>query len=113
MSERLFPIQSERGAKPHPLRIPWSVAELAYSVYSAHYTQSLESIARRGGFGPSEMDMFLPDWRERCDANAILLKACRYAEGSLSQVPDGAQVPPVVTMDIRDHLREAIAFANQ
>lgn len=69
MSERLFPIQSERGAKPHPLQIPWGIAELAYSVYSARYgrSQSLECLGQRGGFGPGEMDMFLPDWRERCE----------------------------------------------
>lgn len=67
---RQFPIQSQRGAKPHPLSIPWHVAELAYSVYSALYGrgQSLERLAQRGGFGPCEMDNFLPDWRERCDA---------------------------------------------
>lgn len=67
--ERMFPIQSQRGAKAHPLSIPWSVAELAYSVYAGLYgrSQSLERLAERGGFGPGEMDMFLPDWRERCD----------------------------------------------
>lgn len=75
MSEtRLFPIQPERGARPHPIRIPWAVAELAYSVYSAQYgrDQSLDTLARRGGFGPGEMDVFLPDWRERCYENARL-----------------------------------------
>jgi hypothetical protein len=66
MSERMFPIQSERGAKPHPIRIPWSVAEKAFSVYSARYgrDQSLERMAERGGFGPGEMDLFLPGWRD-------------------------------------------------
>lgn len=69
MDERKFPIQTERGAKPHPLLIPWSMAELAYSGYAANYgkSQSLERLAERGGFGPSEMDEYLPDWRERCD----------------------------------------------
>ena len=67
--DRLFPIQKQRDAKPHPMLIPWSVAELAYSVYAGRYGtgQSLERLAERGGFGPGEMDMFLPDWRERCD----------------------------------------------
>jgi hypothetical protein len=66
---KLFPIQRDRDAKPHPMRIPWSVAELAYSVYSARYgtSQSLETLAERGGFGAGEMDKFLPDWRDRCD----------------------------------------------
>jgi hypothetical protein len=69
MKKTMFQIQSQHGAKPHPLWIPWSVAELAYSVYSGKYgrSQSLETLAERGGFGPGEMDEFLPDWRERCD----------------------------------------------
>lgn len=68
MTDKLFPIQSQRGAKPHPLQIPWSIAELAYSVYSGEYgrSQTLERLAERGGFGPGEMDVFLPDWREMC-----------------------------------------------
>jgi hypothetical protein len=91
MSEaRMFPIQSERGARPHPLLIPWSIAELAYSVYSARYgrSQSLEDLARRGGFGPGEMDMFLPDWRERCDILRELIAAC----DRLSKVADAVWV---------------------
>jgi hypothetical protein len=66
MTTREFPIQTERGAAPHPLLIPWSVAEKAYSVYAARYgrSQSLERLAERGGFGPSEMDEFLPGWRD-------------------------------------------------
>jgi hypothetical protein len=76
---KLFPIQSKRWAAPHPLQIPWSVAELAYSVYSGSYgrSQSLDRLAERGGFGPGEMDMFLPDWRERCDRITILENAIR------------------------------------
>lgn len=64
----MFPIQCQRGAKPHPLKIPWRLAELAYSVYAADYgkSQSLERLAERGGFGPGEMDMFVPNWREQC-----------------------------------------------
>jgi hypothetical protein len=65
---KMFPIQSQRDALPHPIMIPWSIAELAYSVYSVKYgrDQSLERLAERGGFGPSEMDTFLPGWRHMC-----------------------------------------------
>jgi hypothetical protein len=61
-----FPIQAERGTAPHPTRVPWSVADKAYSVYAARYGkgQSLARLAERGGFGPSEMDDFFPGWRE-------------------------------------------------
>lgn len=79
MNEKLFPIQSERGAAPHPTQIPWPIAELAYSVYSARYgrDQSLDRLARRGGFGPNEMDIFLPDWRDRCDKILQLTRAVK------------------------------------
>lgn len=70
--EPTFPIQCKRGAKAHPLRVPWAIAELAYSVYAGENgtQQSLADLAARGGFGPSEMDVFLPDWREQCSALA-------------------------------------------
>lgn len=68
-SEKLFPIQRRplrhSDRPPHPVCIPWSVAELAYSVYG--HSQTLERIAERGGFGAGEMDTFLPDWIERCN----------------------------------------------
>lgn len=71
---KTFPILRDRKARPYPTEIPWSVAELAYSVYSSRYgnSQSLQTLANRGGFHPGEMDDFLPDWRERCDENAAL-----------------------------------------
>jgi hypothetical protein len=83
---KLFPIQRDydrrNPPKPHPTKIPWSIAELAYSVYSHRYgrDQSLERLAQRGGFGAGEMDMFLPDWRERCSEIASLTARCEAAE---------------------------------
>lgn len=82
-SEKLFPIQTQRGAEPHPLRIPWSIAELAYSVYAASYGrgQSLERLADRGGFGPDEMDMFLPGWRGMCsELDSLRAELARVTE---------------------------------
>lgn len=68
--DKNFPIQFQKPDNgPYPSHIPWSVAELAYPVYVNEYAgggQSLERVAERGGFGPNEMDLFLPDWRERC-----------------------------------------------
>lgn len=66
--ERMFPIQASRSGV-HPTRIPWSVAELAYTryVHSFGHGQTLERLAERGGFGAEEMDSLLPDWRQRCD----------------------------------------------
>jgi hypothetical protein len=72
-----FPIQPRRsGSAPHPMEISWHIAELAFSVYAARYgtQQSLKTLAKRGGFDAAEMDMFLPDWRERCDAVAAVTK---------------------------------------
>ena len=79
---RTFPIQSQRGAHPHPVRIPWSVAELAYSVYSARFgrDQTLERLAQRGGFAPGEMDMFLPEWRKLSAEVTALREEVKYLE---------------------------------
>jgi hypothetical protein len=65
MSDRLFPLQRDRRDLLSPTNIPWSVAEKAYAVYAAKYgtRQSLERLAERGGFGVSEMDEFVPEWR--------------------------------------------------
>lgn len=64
---RMFPLQAEhqKGAKPGPLSIPWSIAEAAYGAYAAKYgrQQSLERLAERGGFAWSEMDQLHPGWR--------------------------------------------------
>lgn len=67
-SEREFPIVCgyDKSIDPHPRTIPWSVAEKAWSVYFARHggDQSLDALAARGGFHPSEMDMFVPGWRD-------------------------------------------------
>ena len=67
--QRPFPViwWQSKNAKPGPLTISWRVAEYAYSVYSRKYgrSQSLERLAERGGFHASELDEFLPDWREQ------------------------------------------------
>lgn len=90
-AERMFPIQTERGAKPHPVRIPWSIAERAYSVYAARYGggQSLERLAERGGFGPSEMDMFLPGWRDEVSEVARLRADLAAAKMLIAQRDEG------------------------
>jgi hypothetical protein len=64
--DRMFPVilsYSERNARL-PETIPWSTAERAYAAYSVRFgtTQSLERLAERGGFGPRELDMFVPGW---------------------------------------------------
>lgn len=66
--------RDEPPLKPQFTRVPWSVAEKAYAVYSARYgrDQSLERMAQRGGFGNSEMDMFHPTWREEVDEIELL-----------------------------------------
>jgi hypothetical protein len=55
--------------KPGPTRIPWFLADMAYSKYSAQHgkSQTLERMKERGGFWASEMDEFVPDWRERAE----------------------------------------------
>jgi hypothetical protein len=71
---RMFPVMYQRKDAPGPTRIPWSVADKAYSAYSARYghSQSLERLAERGGFGAGELDMFVPGWREEVSELAAL-----------------------------------------
>jgi hypothetical protein len=65
----MFPIMRDRITvpTPSPERIPWSVAEIAYTAYAARFGryQSLERIAERGGFYVSEMNALCSDWREK------------------------------------------------
>jgi len=116
MGARMFPIQSDhRVTKPHPTSIPWSVADLAYSIYAAQYgrSQSLERLAERGGFGAGEMDMFLPDWRDRCSEVAAL--KAELAE-AVSENEDhrrtmfipGAQACPVCKFSLQKMVMRAI-----
>lgn len=76
-----FPIQQHLshtakadGYPTFPRTIPWWLAELAYGTYSSRYgtNQSLEELARRGGFGPEEMDMYCPDWRDRLALDGVM-----------------------------------------
>lgn len=89
---RLFPIAAAMGAEPHPLNIPWSIAEKAYSAYAAKHgrAQSLERMAERGGFYPAEMDVLYPQWRD--ETNEVIQlrsdrdKALRVAEGAREEL---------------------------
>lgn len=66
---RSFPIQGDciyRNSKGRLVRaekstIPWWLAEVAYKYYSAKYgkDQSIERLAKRGGFGRGELLLFL------------------------------------------------------
>jgi hypothetical protein len=72
MAGKMFPLQINyytEQAKPGPRSIPWEIAEEAYSAYAQRYGkgQSLEELAKRGGFSWGEMDEYLPGWRERVD----------------------------------------------
>lgn len=87
---RTFPIQANAFERPrpapHPLSIPWSVAELAYSEYAKRHgsDQSLERLAQRGGFGAGEMDTLLPGWREMVSEAAALRKRVEGLEAELA-----------------------------
>lgn len=90
MSEKMFPLQAPRrgsDTKPHPLQIPWPVAEKAYSVYAGLYgkSQSLERLAERGGFSGGEMDQLYPEWRDEVSEIAALRSALTARETELAE----------------------------
>ena len=96
MTDRMFPLQANRSrdAQPGPLQIPWSIAEKAYGVYASLYgrDQTLECLARRGGFGVSEMDTLYPEWRKEVDeiellqAEVVRLRECLSSIANLPAV---------------------------
>jgi len=92
---RVFPViyWQSKNAKPGPMTIPWEVAEYAYSVYSSRYgrSQSLERLGERGGFHASELDDFVPDWRERASRITQLERELAQAQSDLVEV-DAANV---------------------
>ncbi len=86
---RPFPIQrtlhrNQSQTKPHPLEIPWSVAEKAYNFYP--YSQELERIALRGGFGAIEMDRLHPTWRAEASEITRLQQKVAELEAELKQL---------------------------
>jgi len=91
----VFPViyWQSKDAKPGPMTIPWEVAEYAYSVYSSKYgrSQSLERLRERGGFHASELDDFVPDWRERASRITQLERELAQAQSDLVEV-DAANV---------------------
>lgn len=73
------PVQQDIDVRPHQ-REPWqrggtvprAVAERAYDAYAARYGrgQSLDRLCERGGFGPWELDLLAPGWREHFQEHA-------------------------------------------
>lgn len=115
MSEaKSFPIISERHAAPHPLRIPWSIAELAYSTYAKMYGrgQTMERLAERGGFYPSELDGYLPDWRERCSEITQLRAEQNNLRAAIATPEVYAGVITKILEAERDHLAKLVQERN-
>lgn len=64
--ENWFPLQHDHSPHGERFRIPWRIAEKAYEIYSKRYgnSQSLDTIARRGGFSVLEIIMLLSDEKD-------------------------------------------------
>jgi hypothetical protein len=83
------------GERKFPLlgggSIPRGLAEEAYRDYAKRYgtQQSLEELAKRGGFGPDELDQHLPGWREK--ASEVSRLQARVAE--LEEALEGCLTP--------------------
>ena len=124
---RRFPIQTAfgHGNKPaaHPLSVAWCVAEKAYSVYVGRFgrSQSLETLAERGGFSAGEMDMFYPEWRDaeseyqrgwRDGARAQMERDARIACHFDTPV-DGSAWGPVERDDVHGFVHRLIAQPSE
>lgn len=83
-----FPVMYSRSSLPGPMTIPWSLAEKAYSAYTAKYgsRSSLEDFARRGGFGADELDYFVPGWRDEVSEITSLRSQLTEARVKIDQL---------------------------
>ena len=102
----------DSGDAPGPTWIPWTIADEAYSVYSARYGQEqpLVLLAERGGFHARELDTYIPGWRGRCDALATEHAAREKAErerDKLSEMLD--RIAAGVAADREDTAIRALA----
>ncbi len=88
---RPFPIQGGFCDRPKlyydPCTIPWWLAEIAYVYYHERYTndQTLEVLAKRGGFGREELIAFL---RGRSPSDKVSSPSADAAGG-----PRGPETP--------------------
>lgn len=62
--------------------IPWSLHLRAWDRYAEKYgrSQSAKRLAERGGFGVSELDVFVPGWRDEVSEITRLQEALAAAE---------------------------------
>lgn len=84
-------VRYDRGnTQPGPPTIPWAIAEEAYAVYGSRWgtDQSLERLAERGGWTSSELDNFVPGWRERASENAKLRSDVERLQGELTELAE-------------------------
>lgn len=88
--EKRFPLQPEKGVTPGPLSCSWSVAEKSYGAYALRFgrSQSLETLAKRGGFSWGEMDDQYPAWREEESEIARLRAENEALKDAMSECPD-------------------------
>lgn len=74
----VFPFRKDGRPKIAPVQgyvqgIPWALHLRAYNAYEARYRGQaalidIEKRGCRGGFGTSELDMFVPGWRDELSA---------------------------------------------
>lgn len=98
-----FPVMYSRSSLPGPITIPWSLAEKAYSTYTAKHgsRSSLEDFARRGGFGADELDYFVPGWRDEVSEITSLRSQLAEAKIKIDQLEHSRGLA-------RDRLRDEV-----
>lgn len=91
--------------------IPWSLHLRAWDAYAEKYgrSQSAERLAERGGFGASELDVFVPGWRDEVSEITRLQEALAAAEAERGEakriiseccnaLPNGAMCRPTASL---------------
>jgi len=100
--------------------IPWSMHLRAYDVYCKRYGAQpalidLEGRNCRGGFGCSELDMFIPGWREELSELTQLRAALHSAETARDEAQERSDTTAGQLREARTneaHVRAALASAT-
>lgn len=90
------------------MTIPWSVAEEAYLGYNpdGRYSQTLLRLAERGGFHVSELDDYVPDWREKTSEITRLRAELETLTAEREKAEQVRHRMRILLLDARDSLEQ-------
>jgi len=115
--EAVAKLKKETPPKMAPVQgyapgIPWELHLKAYAVYCERYGPQKAMIEGwcRGGFGASELDMFIPGWRDEVDPINQMKRSLTTARGIIGELVTRGRDNTLFDSDI---LTRAAAFLKE